>query len=72
MKNLKTWRGWVLVALCAGCFWALCMLCDDSEGTVAEGMLTSAVGIALMLGCGYPLCKLAKKWEKEHKIDLDL
>lgn len=70
--NIKSFnRYWlVLYALFAGCFYAMCLLCTEAEMNDTELLINTAVGIALMLGCGYPLCKLAKKWEKEGKVKI--
>lgn len=68
MKSLLNWRQWVLHALLAGCFYALMMMCDMTENTIAEFVNIRLAALALMFACGYPLCKLTKKWEREGKI----
>ena len=71
MKNLLNWRQLLLYALLCGCLWGLFMFCDSEYGETANEMLThSLTGLALMLACGYPLCKLTKKWEREGKIKM--
>lgn len=70
MKQLFNWRQWVLYALFAGCFFAFLMMCDESENTLTEFITIRICAIALMFACGYPLCKLTKKWEREGKIKM--
>lgn len=68
MKQLLNWRQWVLYALFAGCFYAFCMMCDETDNTMREFIAIRIKATILMLSCGYPLCKLTKKWEREGKI----
>ena len=68
MKKLLNWRQWVLYALFAGCFIGFVMLCDESDNTLTEFVTIRVYAVLLMLGCGYPLCKLTKKGEKEEKV----
>lgn len=68
MKTLLTWRQWLLYILSAGCFFALLMLHDETENSIGEFVATKIEAVALMLACGWPLCKLTKKWEREGKV----
>lgn len=68
MKQLLNWRQLTLYALSAGCFFALLMLHDETENSIGEFVATKIEAVALMLACGYPLCKLTRKWEKEGKV----
>lgn len=70
MKQLLNWRQWVLYALFAGCFLAFLMICDETANTMREFTVIRIKAVALMLACGYPLCKLTKKWEREGKIEM--
>ena len=70
MKSLN-WRQWVLYILLFGSFWGLLMACDGYGQTANEFLIHSLQGLALMLACGYSLCKLTKKWEREGKIKVD-
>lgn len=60
----------MLYTLFAGCFYALCMFCDEADNTLEEFVAIRIKAVALMLVCGYPLCKLTKKWEREGKIKM--
>lgn len=71
MKSLLNWRQWVLYALFAGCFVAFLMMCDEADNTRMEFIFIRIKALALMFACGYPLCKLAKKWEREGKIKIE-
>lgn len=71
MKTKLNWRQWVLYALFAGCFCALMMMCDETDNTMGEFVSIRIKALALMLVCGYPLCRLAKKWEHEGKIKIE-
>lgn len=71
MKQLFNWRQWVLYALFAGCFYAFLMLCDETDNTMAEFITIRVKAAILMLACGYPLCKLTRKWEREGKIKIE-
>lgn len=68
MKKLTNWRQWTLYALFAGCFYAFLMMCDETDNTLAEALKIRLLALLLMFACGYPLCKLTKKWEREGKI----
>lgn len=68
MKTIFNWRQCVLYILLAGCFFALLMFCDETSDTMSEFTAIRIKAVALMLACGYPLCKLTKKWEREGKI----
>lgn len=70
MKQLLNWRQWVLYTLFAGCFYALCMFCDETDNTIGDFIEIRIYAVMLMLACGYPLCKLTKKWEREGKIKM--
>lgn len=70
MKKLLNWRQWVLYALFAGCFVAFLMLCDESDNTMTEFVTIRVYAVLLMLACGWPLCRLTKKWEKEGKVKI--
>lgn len=54
----------------AGCFYALCMFCDETDNTIGEFIEIRIYAVMLMFACGYPLCKLTKKWEREEKIKM--
>lgn len=71
MKQLLNWRQWVPYALFAGCFFALLMMCDETENTMGEFIAIRIEAAMLMFACGYPLCKLTKKWEREGKIKIE-
>lgn len=71
MKQLLNWRQWVLYALFAGCFYALLMMGDETANTMREFVIIRIKAVVLMLACGYPLCKLTKKWEREGKIKIE-
>lgn len=58
----------MLYALFAGCFVAFLMLCDESDNTMQEFISLRVYAVALMLACGWPLCRLTKKWKKEGKV----
>lgn len=60
----------MLYALFAGCFFALLMMCDETDNTLGEFTVIRIKAVTLMLACGYPLCKLTKKWEREDKIKM--
>ena len=60
----------MLYALLAGCFFAFLMMCDETDNTLGEFLTIRIYAVALMLACGYPLCKLTKKWEREGKIKM--
>lgn len=68
MKQLLNWRQWVLYALFAGCFIGFVMLGDESDNTMQEFISLRVYAVALMLACGWPLCRLTKKWGKEEKV----
>lgn len=68
MKKLLNWRQWVPYALFAGCFVAFLMLCDESDNTMTEFVTIRVYAVLLMLACGWPLCRLTKKWKKEGKV----
>lgn len=68
MKQLFNWRRWTLYTLFAGCFYAFMMMCDETDNTVTEFIAIRIKAVALMLACGYPLCRLTRKWEREGKI----
>lgn len=70
MKSLLNWRQWTLYALFAGCFFAFLMLCDETDNTMGEFIAIRIKALALMLVCGYPLCKFTKKWKMEGKIKM--
>ena len=70
MKDLKNWRQWVLYTLFAGCLFAFLMMCDETDNTLEEFVAIRIKAVALMLACGYPLCKLTKKWERKGKIKM--
>lgn len=70
MKTILNWRQWVRYALFAGCFFAFLMMCDETDNTMGEFIAIRIKALVLMLACGYPLCKLAKKWEREGKIKM--
>lgn len=70
-KKLLNWRQLVLYALFAGCFYAFMMMCDETDNTMSEFISIRIAAFALMFACGYPLCKLTKKWEREGKIMMD-
>lgn len=72
MKTLLNWRQWVLYALFAGCFYAFLMMCDETSNTLGEFTVIRIKAVALMLACGYPLCHLTRKWEREGKINVRL
>lgn len=60
----------MLYALLAGCFFAFLMMCDETDNTLGEFFTIRIYAVALILACGYPLCKLTKKWEREGKIKM--
>lgn len=68
MKTILNWRQWALSALFAGCFFAFHMMCDETDNTMQEFIAIRIKAAILMLACGYPLCRLTKKWEREGKI----
>lgn len=70
MKKLLNWRQWVLYALFAGCFVAFLMLCDESDNTLTEFVTIRVYAVLLMLACGWPLCRLTKKYGKKGKIKI--
>ena len=70
MKQLLNWRQWVLYTLFAGCFFAFLMMCDESDNTLTESVTIRVYAVLLMLACGWPLCRLTKKWGKEGKIKI--
>lgn len=69
MKQILNWRQWTLWALLAGCLLALMMMCDETDNTIGEFIAARVKAAALLLACGYPLCKLTKRWEREGKIN---
>lgn len=71
MKSLLNWRQWVLYALFAGCFIAFLMMCDETDNTAAEFITMRIKAVVLMSVCGYTLCKLTGKWEREGKIKIE-
>lgn len=70
MKTKLNWRWLVLYALFAGCFFAFLMMCDETDNTIGEFITIRVYAALLMFACGYPLCKLTKKWEREGKIKM--
>lgn len=60
----------MLYALFAGCFYALLVLCDETEKPIAEMLKDLIKGLSLMFACGFTLYKLTKKWALEGKIKL--
>lgn len=70
MKKLLNWRHWVLYAFFAGCFYAFLMMCDETDNTFGDFTAIRIKAVTLMLACGYPLCKLTKKWEREGKLKI--
>lgn len=68
MKTILNWRRGVLYALFAGCFYAFLMMCDETDNTMGEFVAIRIKAVILMLACGYPLCRLTKKWEREGKV----
>lgn len=70
MKQLFNWRQYVLYLLMLGCICAILMLCNEAPQTLTESIINTVTAFALLLGCGYPLCKYTKKWEREGKIKM--
>lgn len=70
MKNRINWRHCVQYALIFGCFYALLVLCDETEKPIAEMLKDLIKGLSLMFACGFTLYKLTKKWALEGKIKL--
>ena len=60
----------MLYTLFAGCFFAFLMMCDESDNTLTEFVTIRVYAVLLMLACGWPLCRLTKKWGKEGKIKI--
>lgn len=70
MRRLFNWRHWVLYSLTIGCIFAILMLCNEAPQTLTKSITNTIMAFALLLGCGYPLCKYTKKWEREGKIKM--
>lgn len=70
MKTILNWRRGVLYALFAGCFYAFLMMCDETDNTMGEFVAIRIKAVILMLACGYPLCRLTKKWGGDGKIKM--
>lgn len=70
MKHLMNWRQAALYALLCGSIWGFFIAADESGETANEVLINSLMGIAIMFACGWPLCKLTKKWRKEGKVEI--
>ncbi len=71
MKTKLNWRWLVLYALFTAGFSAVILMFGEDERPVGEWVEVRIILAAIAAACLYPLCRLAKKWEREGKIKIE-